>query len=64
MYLSNLAEPYHSSVAFEVLSRRGRDALRSYTIAMCGYGVAFLSGSRWHRAGEPACSSLQSAAGE
>jgi hypothetical protein len=28
MYLSNLAEPYHSSVAFEFLSRRGRDALR------------------------------------
>jgi hypothetical protein len=32
--------------------------------AMRGYGVAFLSGSRWHRAGERACSSLQSAAGE
>ena len=42
--------------------------------AMCGYGVAFLSGSpwlgvlvagvRWRRAGERACGPLQLAAGE
>jgi ABC-type uncharacterized transport system permease subunit len=42
--------------------------------AMCGYGIAFLSGSplargsrgrvRWRHAGERACSPLQSAAGE